>query len=307
MDPISYSKASQQEQRIKKFVAQPDSIAGLVTVPNLVPTGETVSIPTGRTLVHPNLQVEGTLDLQGTLFIPSGGSVSTTEVDATVVKQNGNVVANDSAVVHKTGNETIAGIKTFSSAINGLSDITGKAIKMVDIVNSRMLYLRYLLGFNRIDSYNSPITNATPLIINSSELQLQINDSTKLKIDTSGNVLVTGSGGLGYGTGSGGTVTQLTNKGTDVTLNKPSGQITMHNASLAAGDSAVFIINCSAFGLSDSVKLTIRGGVSGFTNYSIDGFAQNNGQIVCVLKNITASALAESVIFNFTIIKGSIN
>ena len=49
------------------------------------------------------------------LFIPSGGSVSTTEVDATVVKQNGNVVANDSTVVHKTGDETINGIKTFGS------------------------------------------------------------------------------------------------------------------------------------------------------------------------------------------------
>ena len=85
----------------------------MVTVPNLVPTGETVSIPTGRTLVHPNLQVDGTLEIDGTLFIPSGGSVSTTEVDATVVKQNGSVVAIDDAVVHKTGNETKTGTMTF--------------------------------------------------------------------------------------------------------------------------------------------------------------------------------------------------
>ena len=46
-----------------------------------------------------------------------GGSVSTTEVDATVVKQNGNVVANDSEVVHKTGDETIAGVKTFTDEL----------------------------------------------------------------------------------------------------------------------------------------------------------------------------------------------
>lgn len=74
---------------------------------------------------------------------------------------NGSVVADDSAVVHKTGNETIAGVKTFSSDISGLSAITGKKVIMVNTENSRMLYLRYLLGFNRIDSYNSPITNAT--------------------------------------------------------------------------------------------------------------------------------------------------
>lgn len=116
MDAISYSLAAKQAQRIKKFVAEPDTASGLVTVPSVIASGETVSIPAGRTLVHPNLQVNGTLEIDGTLFIPSGGSVSTTEVDATVVKQNGSVVAIDSAVVHKTGDETIAGVKTFSSS-----------------------------------------------------------------------------------------------------------------------------------------------------------------------------------------------
>ena len=94
MDPISYSKAAQQEQRIKRIIAEPDSAAGLVSVPNLVPTGETITIPAGRTVVHPNLQVDGTLDVQGTLFIPSGGTYTADELDVTVVKQNGNVVAN---------------------------------------------------------------------------------------------------------------------------------------------------------------------------------------------------------------------
>jgi hypothetical protein len=38
----------------------------------------------------------------------------------------------------------------------------------------------------------------------------------------------------GYITGEGGTVAQATSKATAVTLNKKCGQITMHNASLAA-------------------------------------------------------------------------
>lgn len=57
MDPISYGVAAKQKQRIEKVIAEPDSIAGLVTVPNLVPTGETITIPAGRTVVHPNLQM----------------------------------------------------------------------------------------------------------------------------------------------------------------------------------------------------------------------------------------------------------
>ena len=80
MDAISYSLAAKQAQRIKKFVAQPDSVAGLVSVPNLVPTGETITIPSGRTVVHPNLQVDGTLVVDGTLFIPSGGTYTAAEI-----------------------------------------------------------------------------------------------------------------------------------------------------------------------------------------------------------------------------------
>lgn len=45
-----------------------------------------------------------------------------------------------------------------------------------------------------------------------------------MRIDTSGNVLVTGSGALGYGAGSGISVVQpsTSGKATSVTVNKPT-------------------------------------------------------------------------------------
>lgn len=64
----------------------------------------------------PNVQVDGTLNIEGEVFVPTGASISATEIDVTIVKQNGNVVANDNAVVHKTGDETIEGVKTFTSS-----------------------------------------------------------------------------------------------------------------------------------------------------------------------------------------------
>ncbi len=128
MDAVSYSHADKQKQRIEKIIAQPDSTSGLVSLPSTIASGETITIPSGRTVVHPNLTVSGTLDVQGTLFVPAGGSVTQSLVDATVVKQDGNVVANDSAVVHKTGDETIAGVKTFTS----LPIINGKNIVSQD-------------------------------------------------------------------------------------------------------------------------------------------------------------------------------
>ena len=117
MDAVSYSKAAQQATRIGKIINEPDATSGLVTLPSTIAVGETITIPVGRTVVHPNLQVNGTLNVQGTLFIPSGGVYSPALINADVVQQGGLNMAVDSTVVHKTGDETIAGVKTFSDGL----------------------------------------------------------------------------------------------------------------------------------------------------------------------------------------------
>ena len=124
----------------------------------------------------------------------------------------------------------------------------------------------------------------------------------RLRIDASGNVLVTGSGGLGYGVGSGGTVTQATNKSTAVTLNKPTGQITMNAASLAAGATVFFDVNNSLVTSTDNVLLTL----SNFSalNYTINCFVAA-GKFTVIVKNETGGALAEAVVFNFAVHKGA--
>jgi len=76
MDAVSYSHADKQKQRIEKVNANPDSTSGLVTMPSIIASGESITIPAGRTVVHPNLQVDGTLDIQGTLYVPAGGTIS---------------------------------------------------------------------------------------------------------------------------------------------------------------------------------------------------------------------------------------
>ena len=88
----------------------------------------------------------------------------------------------------------------------------------------------------------------------------------------SGNVLAT-SGALGYGIGAGGTVVQATSKSTPVTLNKPSGQITMHNASLAAGASVVFQVTNALVAESDCVSATANATL----NYRIEAVVGAGG------------------------------
>lgn len=68
------------------------------------------------------------------------------------------------------------------------------------------------------------------------------------------------TGSVGYGTGSGGAVTQITSRSTGVTLDKPSGAITTATTSLAAGASATFIVTNSKVAVGDVILLSIRSG-----------------------------------------------
>lgn len=117
-----------------------------------------------------------------------------------------------------------------------------------------------------------------------------------------GNVLMTGAGAIGYGAGSGGSVTQITSKATDVTLNKLSGRIITTPDNLAAGAYVSFTFNNSNIASGDIVFVQATGGVTGkeyqaWVSYSATG--------VCIvnLRNNSASGIAAAVGIDFVIFK----
>ena len=120
----------------------------------------------------------------------------------------------------------------------------------------------------------------------------------------SGSFVETGSAGMGYGTGSGGTVTQLTSKATTVTLNKPTGQITMNNAALAANTTVVFGLSNSLITSADNVVVTIQSVTLGI-QYNVWVYAVQSGACVVAVRNITAGSLSEALVINYAIIKGA--
>jgi hypothetical protein len=129
----------------------------------------------------------------------------------------------------------------------------------------------------------------------------------RMRIDASGNVLVTNTAGLGYGTGAGGAVTQLTSKSTGVTLNKPCGQITMHNAALAAGASIAFqLTNSLINGSSTVIPNVLNSSVSDGANYQVWA-ATDGGAAKIIIKNVSAGSLSEAVVISFAIIRGVTN
>jgi hypothetical protein len=110
---------------------------------------------------------------------------------------------------------------------------------------------------------------------------------------------------IGYPTGTGGTVTQGTNKSTGVTLNKISGQITMNAATLNRNSGVSFTLTNSFIAATDVVVVNIASGATP-NIYTITVDAVAAGSCVFHLHNhSTGTDLSEAVVLNFVVIKGA--
>lgn len=123
------------------------------------------------------------------------------------------------------------------------------------------------------------------------------------RVDASGNLLMTGGGSLGYGTGSGGTVTQATSKSTAVTLNKPTGQITLNAAALAAGATVGFQLNSTAISAGDIVFVQTVSGMASAQSYTVNTGNSISGAASIYITNRSGGSLSEAVVLSFSVIK----
>jgi hypothetical protein len=128
-----------------------------------------------------------------------------------------------------------------------------------------------------------------------------IGAATGTSLSTSGSQLITGTGKQGYNTGSGGTVTQLTDKSTGVTLDKTNGSITMNAANLGADTTVSFTLTNSTIEAGDILVMNhISGGTAG--SYTLNAQSAAGSASINV-RNVTAGALAEAIVIRFAVIK----
>ena len=107
---------------------------------------------------------------------------------------------------------------------------------------------------------------------------------------------------VGYSTGTGGTITQITSKATGVTLNKRCGQITMNNASLSAATEVSFTLTNSVIAATDVVMICIgSGATAGAYNVQCDAVAAGSCRIS--IGNMSSGSLGEAIVLNFVVIK----
>jgi hypothetical protein len=109
---------------------------------------------------------------------------------------------------------------------------------------------------------------------------------------------------LGYALAAQGAVTQLSSKSTAVTLNKSMGKITMNNAALAGGSTALFTLNNSTISDNDVVVASISGGATAGAYWPFVA-DKATGSATIGLYNNSGGSLSEAVVVNFVVIHGA--
>lgn len=109
--------------------------------------------------------------------------------------------------------------------------------------------------------------------------------------------------GIGYATGSGGTVTQITSRSTGVTLSKINGYIQTDTTSLAAGAIATFTVTNTTVAIGDVVIVAIRSGTTtAFTTARVSAVAAGSFDIT-VHNTHASTAETGAIRINFAVIK----
>jgi hypothetical protein len=125
--------------------------------------------------------------------------------------------------------------------------------------------------------------------------------ATGTSLAATGLIKSSGTAGIGYATGAGGTVSQATDKSTGVTLSKTCGQITMNAANLAAATIVSFTLTNTTIAATDVLVLNhISAGTSGA--YTLNAQC-GSGTATISVRNNTAGGLAEAIVLQFVVIK----
>lgn len=109
--------------------------------------------------------------------------------------------------------------------------------------------------------------------------------------------------GIFSSSGSGGAVTQATNKSTGVTLNSLSGQITMNNATLNAGASVAFAFTNSRIAAADNVVINVADASATNDAYRVEAHDIASGSCRVRVTNVSGGNLGEAIVLNFSVIK----
>lgn len=184
-------------------------------------------------------------------------------------------LASAKAIVDANGNEILLSAATVASAVNEFT-VTNAA------------------------TGNPPTLSATGGDTNIS-LKLSAKGTGVVTADV-GIVSTDPTDGLGYATGAGGTVTQITSRTTGVTINKVAGSITLVSAAGSATPFSFTVTN-SAVGANDVVVVNQKSGTDVYSILEVTAVAAGSFRLTLATSGGTTT---EQPVFNFVVIKGAV-
>ena len=126
-----------------------------------------------------------------------------------------------------------------------------------------------------------------------------IGAATGTSLTATGAIVSTGTAGVGYATGAGGAVTQLTSRTTGVTLNKRCGTVTMFSAAGSA-TAATFTVTNSTVGANDVIILNQASGTNLYV-LAVTAVVAGSFNITFLTTGGTAT---DAPVINFAVIDG---
>jgi hypothetical protein len=188
----------------------------------------------------------------------------------------------------------------------GAAGLVRVQITVSDVSHTVTLPVAVSVGTTGIQGYSSNVI--TFQATGTYEFEFVTNDggASVTIFDLNRPLLGSNQAQIGYATGAGGAVTQLTNKSTGVTLNTLCGQITMNAAALAAAAEVSFTLTNSFITATDVLIVNVASGATAATyTATIDAVAAGSARIT--VGNYSASSQSEAIVLNFVVINAVIS
>lgn len=297
---------------------------GQVTISNANFTGTTTF--TGTTVNGGNLRMTSntlsSTNTNGNVIVAPNGT-GDVQLDADTVRMgDANVDATLTTngtgdMIISTNSGTNSGIIRIFDGVNGNITLTpngtGDVVLSADTVQ---------IGDSNVD--------ATLTTSGTGDLILNTNSGTssgtiRIYDGANGNITLTPNGtgsvvatkleattSIGYPTGTGGTVTQLTSRTTGVTLDKITGQITLFAAAITGHEADEFTLTNSTIGANDVVVVSIKSGCTAGTRkyYQVSVVETAAGSCIISVGNIDNATIpaagTDTPVLQFAVIKGAI-
>lgn len=189
-----------------------------------------------------------------------------------------------------------------SQEITKISNLTTNGYVKTNAANGT-LSVESTIPSSNISGTSLPAT-ITSSNLTSFGVNPNIGQAQGTSLTVTGPILSSG-GGIGYSTGNGGVVTQLTSKSTAVTLDKLAGNITLNNAALAAGNIISFTLNNSQIGPNDIIYLQHQA-TGTFGAYTLNGRTAAGSAIISI-RNNSSTSLSEALVIRFIVVKSTIS